>query len=244
MIILYIIKMVMNLKTLFVKYIKLRDKLNNGKIYKIVDNTNDNVYIGSTCCSLKTRLAVHKCDYDRFLKGLYHNITSFDILKNNNFKIQLLENCNIKTKKELLARERFYIENNNCVNKVIPCRSKKEYRDDNKEHLKEQEKIYRVANKDKIKEKAKNYYIDNQDKIKIYRDNNKEHLKEQYKVYSVKNKEKIDNYQKAYRITNRDKIREHKNQKYDCQCGGQYTHDHKARHLRTDRHRKYLETIS
>ena len=130
--------MVMNLKTLFVKYIKLREKLDNAKIYQIVDNINDNKYIGSTCKTLKTRLSEHKSDYKRFLKGLYHNVKSFDIIKNNDYNIELLEDCDIKTKNELLARERFFIENNECLNKVIPGRTKKEYK---------------IVSKDKIREK-------------------------------------------------------------------------------------------
>ena len=115
----------MNLKTLFVKYIKLRNKLDNGKIYKIVDNTNNNVYIGSTCKTLKYRLTEHKSAYKRFLKGLHGNTKSFDIIKNNDYKIELLENCDIKTKQELIARERFYIDNNECLNKIVPGRTNK-----------------------------------------------------------------------------------------------------------------------
>ena len=41
------------IENIFVKYIKLREKLNEAKIYKITDNTNNNVYIGSTYDSLK-----------------------------------------------------------------------------------------------------------------------------------------------------------------------------------------------
>ena len=136
----------MNLKTLFVKYIKLRNKLNKAKIYKIVDNTNNNIYIGSTCDSLKNRLSKHKASYKRFLKGLFPIVKSFDIIKNNDYQIELLENCDIKTKQELLTRERYYIENNECLNKVIPSRSIKEWRIDNKDYHKQ----YRIDNKDKL----------------------------------------------------------------------------------------------
>ena len=139
------------IENIFVKYIKLRSKLDKGKIYKIVDNTNQNVYIGSTCKTLKTRLSVHKCHYKMFLKGLYGNIKSFDIIKNNNYKIELLEDCNIKTKQELLARERYFIKNNNCLNKYIPGRSYKQYYNDNKDKAKD----YYETNKDKINIKKK-----------------------------------------------------------------------------------------
>ena len=125
----------MNIKTLFVKYIKLRNKLDKAKIYKIIDNTNDNKYIGSTCKTLKERLSKHKSAYKTFLKGLSNNVSSFDILKNNDYHIELLENCNIKTKQELLTRERYYIENNECLNKVVPGRSHKQYYVVNKDKI-------------------------------------------------------------------------------------------------------------
>ena len=62
----------MKIRTLFENYIKLRKKLDQAKIYKIVDNTNDNTYIGSTCQRLKRRLVKHECDYKRFLKGIFN----------------------------------------------------------------------------------------------------------------------------------------------------------------------------
>ena len=99
-----------------------------GKIYKIIDNTNGNQYIGSTCCPrLSTRLAKHRCDYSYFLKQKYHYVTSFEILKNNDYDIVLLENCSSKNRDELRARERYYIETLECVNKLIPLRTHTEY---------------------------------------------------------------------------------------------------------------------
>ena len=152
--------MVMELKKLFVKYIKLREKLDNGKIYKIIDNTNNNVYIGSTCKTLKNRLSHHKSNYKQFLKGLYGYNTSYNLIKNNDYKIELLEACNIKTKQELFEREKYYIQNNECINKVVPGRNKKEYREANKDKIKD----YYITNKDKIIEYKKQYRIDNKDK--------------------------------------------------------------------------------
>ena len=127
--------MKMKIASIFDRYINLRKQLDQAKIYKITDRTNDNIYIGSTCRTLKQRLQGHKYEYDRFLKGLRNNVRSFGILKNNNYKIELLENCNIKTKDELTARERFYIENNECVNKQFPGRTQKEYIEANKNKL-------------------------------------------------------------------------------------------------------------
>ena len=101
------------------------------KIYKIVDNTNDNVYIGITTTTLKRRLSKHKC---------YQECVSRDIIKNGDYRIELIEETDDKT------RERHWIENTECVNKNIPGRTKKEY---NKE--------YRKNNKEKKAEYNKNY---------------------------------------------------------------------------------------
>ena len=145
---------------------KLKNKFYNAKIYKLIDNTNDNVYIGSCCSSLRTRLSTHKCSYELFLfkniksyeiikNGDY--IKSFDIIKNNDYKIELLENCDIKTKQELLARERYFIENNECLNKNISDISYKQYYNDNINKIDYYQKEYCETNKNKAKDKAKEY---------------------------------------------------------------------------------------
>ena len=106
-----------------------------AKIYKIVDNTNGNIYIGSSCEPiLSRRLAQHKSDYKRYLKGNHNFITSFEIIKNGNYEIVLIESYPCNSKDELHSREKFYIENNKCVNKFIPNRTGKKWYEENKEH--------------------------------------------------------------------------------------------------------------
>jgi hypothetical protein len=130
-----------------------------SKIYKIFSIDSDDVYIGSTTETLSTRLSRHKSNYKRYLNGKHHYITSFKILEKNNYDIVLIEECPCNSKQELHERERYYIENNNCVNKYIPCRTAKEYCQQNKdkksEYQKEYYKEYRQKNKDKIKEYQK-----------------------------------------------------------------------------------------
>ena len=150
---------------------KLRNKFDKAKIYQIVDNTNDNVYIGSCCSSLKTRLSKHKFSY---IICIFNNIKSFeiiknkdyiksfDIIKNNDYKIELLEDCDINTKHELLEREHFYIENNKCLNKNIPDISYKQYYNINKDYQKE----YCKKKIEKKYKEAKKYYETNKDKFK------------------------------------------------------------------------------
>ena len=134
----------------------------NSKIYKIVDNTNGDIYVGSTCKRLCQRLAQHRASYKCYLNGISKYITSFKILKNNDYDIILLEECkDIQNIEQLRRRERFYIESLSCVNKVIVGRSLKEYREDNKEAIKQ----YRDDHKEYHRKYCNDYYEINKDHI-------------------------------------------------------------------------------
>jgi len=166
-----------------------------GKIYRIVCDTTGLTYIGSTVETLSKRLTKHICDYKYYLKGKNHFITSFKILENNNYKIILIDNCPCNSKEELHREERKYIESIECVNKIIPTRTDKEYYETNKDKILEYNKKYNETNKDKINEKRRENYEKNKDKInerkKKYRENNKDKMKEYHKEYREKNKDKI-----------------------------------------------------
>jgi hypothetical protein len=123
----------------------------NGKIYELVDLTNNNKYYGSTVQDLKVRKSGHVCNYKSYLNKKNHYRSSFEIIKNNNYEIYLVENFPCNSKTELEAREGYYIRNNNCVNKRIEGRTKKEY-------SKEYNKQYRIDNKEKRKEYLKEYF--------------------------------------------------------------------------------------
>ena len=99
-----------------------------GKIYKIVDNTNENIYIGSTCEKyLSKRLNAHVLNYRKYLNKKYQNTTSFDIIKNGSYDIVLVEEFPCESKMQLHARKRHYIETNECLNKIHPLRTSQEY---------------------------------------------------------------------------------------------------------------------
>ena len=103
------------------------------KIYKIVDNTNDNIYIGITTQTLKRRLSDHE---------IRKKCSSREIIKNGDYRIELIEETDDKT------RERYWILNTNCINITIPGRTDKEYREDNKEKQKKQKIEWYKNNKD------------------------------------------------------------------------------------------------
>ena len=130
------------------------DKKEIYKIYKIVDNTNGNIYIGLTIQTLKERLRGHI---------RYLDCVSRDIIKNGDYKIELIEETEDK------SREKYWVKNTECINKQIPGRTDKEYREDNKEKRKEylidnkdyiklQRAEHTIRNKEELNKKSKNYY--------------------------------------------------------------------------------------
>ena len=137
----------------------------NAKIYKIVNTEMPNlVYYGSTYQELNRRFSQHK--------KKNHRCNSKKLFEVGNPQIILIENFPCSSKIELEQRERFYIENNECLNRIIPSRTPKEYYQDNREQ-----------------------------------------------------------------------ILEHKKQKHNCECGGKFTNEHKARHFKTKKHKDYIESL-
>ena len=143
----------------------------NGKIYKIVCNLTNEIYIGSTCePTLARRLAGHVTQYKNHKNGKTNYVTSFRIIERCNYNIYLIENFPCNNKDELTKREGEIIQNmkndNIVVNKNIAGRTKAQYEkvyyEANKCSIRETHKIYRENNKQKLKD----YYYDNIEKEK------------------------------------------------------------------------------
>jgi hypothetical protein len=134
----------------------------NGKIYKIVCNKTGLIYIGSTTKKyLSTRLTEH---INRFRHPELNQYRSKEVIENEDYYIELIELCPCNSKDELSKRERYWVENTICVNKQIPARSKKEYRELNRDKQIEYMKIYTLENAEKAKQKAKEWYYNNLEK--------------------------------------------------------------------------------
>lgn len=131
-----------------------------GKIYKIT--SGELTYIGSTCePSLARRLSNHLSSYKCWKEGKRTGCSSFQLIESGQYEITLIELYPCGSKDELTARERFHIESNKCVNKYIPGRTMKEWRNDNID----KEKAYLVEHKEKIAERKKVWSLTNRDKI-------------------------------------------------------------------------------
>jgi len=99
-------------------------------------------YYGSTTRALHYRKAEHK-----YKKGRYY---SHQIIELGNWTMQIVELFPCKTKAELLWRERWWIENNECVNKYMSISTKEE--------KKARQEVLRKINSDKINEYKRQRY--------------------------------------------------------------------------------------
>lgn len=126
-------------------------------------------------------------------------------------RIELVEKYPCESKDELNSRESYYVRNYPCVNTRIEDRDVKEWRKDNAESLKQKQRVYQEKNKEKI-----------EDYQKQYREKNKEKHKEYCREYHIKNKEKY-------------------NEKMICECGVTLLKRGMNRHLKTAKHKKWLE---
>lgn len=194
-------------------------KMEYAKIYKIVDNITGKCYIGSTTERLLSRrLTKHVAHYKAWKNGKFCYVTSFEILRNNDYYIELLQaRPDCKSIDELRKIERYHIDIIPCVNKYVPSRTGKEYM-----------KQYRELNKEKIKIISKDY-----------NENNKEKIAEQKKQYYENNKDKLLKKQKLYDESNKDKIRA----KHTCECGGNYTTKHRHTHNKSNKHKRYYRNL-
>lgn len=129
-----------------------------SKIYCIRSHQIDKIYIGSTTLSLVSRLGEHRRALKFYTegKGKNHHTKSFEILKYDDFYIELIENYPCNNKEELTKREYQMIRENNCVNKLKGIYTNiQDWREQNKEHIKEYSKNYEEKRREERKEKIK-----------------------------------------------------------------------------------------
>jgi hypothetical protein len=163
-----------------------------GKIYKIVCNKTGKQYFGSTTePTLARRLSGHRKAFNQWKNNNKKYTTSFVILEEKDYYIELVELVSCISKDELSAREKYHIQNNECINKCVPCGTYIEWYEKNKEKLAEKKKVYYEENKEKLKE---------------YSEKNKEPIKKQRQSYYEDNKEELNEKSKQYYKVNKERI--------------------------------------
>ena len=203
-------------------------KYQKSIIYKIYDNTNGNVYYGSTYNLLRVRIKGHRDDAKIDTK----NCASKQIILNGNYSYSMVEPYPCNSKQELHTRERYWIENFDCVNKIVPGRTRKEYYQDNKEQIKEYSGEHYTKNKEEISKKRAEFYTKNKEKL----------CNKSAEDYT-KNKDKILEKRAEYHAKHKEEIKEKNAIKIVCECGSEITHGVMARHRKTAKHAKLLALV-
>lgn len=150
---------------------KNRKDYTNGKIYKvepICDHKENEVYYGSTCQLLSKRMSKHRNDYKQWKNGKKGMTTVYNLFEKycvENCKIYLVEDFPCERKDQLEKREGEIIKSNDCVNKTIAGRTKKEHYEDNKDVILQKKKEYYEDNKEEILRKRKEYVEINRKRI-------------------------------------------------------------------------------
>jgi group I intron endonuclease len=152
-----------------------------GKIYRLICNITGDQYIGSTTQSLAKRLGSHVAN----AKNENHTqFTSKSIIDRGNFSIVLIEDCPCENKSQLERRERYFIESMECVNKIIPTRTKSEYYEDNRDRMLVKYHKYYENNRDRMLVKQHQYYEDNRDRMLVKQHQYDQSHKEQRSEYN------------------------------------------------------------
>ena len=196
-------------------------KYQNGKIYKIVDVGYNKCYIGSTCEELSQRMARHRHSYNTYLKlnkNLERSHLLFDEFGIENCQIILVEAYPCNSREEFVRKEGEHIKTTECVNKYIAGRTVAEYESENKEQ--------RLAS--------------NRVSMKKPYERNLEKFIRRAKDYYKNHTEEISQKDKARYEANKDSVLKKLSEKMIRECGVTYTHGHRARHQRTQRHQHFL----
>ena len=203
-----------------------RKTINDYVFYKIanVNGDIDLCYVGSTV-NIKERRRNHvsNCyneNSNRYNLKLYKTIREYGgWCEFKMIEIARVEQLTLTEAHQI--EEGFRVELKSTMNTNKCYTTAEQYRIDNADKSKQ----YRIDNNEKLKQYDKQYRIDNADKRKQYR---------------IDNNEKLKQYDKQYKIDNADKMKE----KYTCDCGGKYTLSNISRHHKSNKHQKYIQSLT
>lgn len=137
----------------------------NAKIYKIVNDVDDEVYIGSTCQPLSKRMAEHRASMKSKRDGkikLYQHMTNVGV---ENCKILLVEETPCENIEQLRKIEGEYIRKYGTLNGNIAGRTISEWNRQFQSKYYAQKKLYKARNHENIHEKEKERYYNNKEQI-------------------------------------------------------------------------------
>ena len=113
----------------------MSQEFSKGKIYKISNDYNEDVYVGSTCDTLIKRFSSHKSNrncktkINRPLNVLMNEIGT------ERFRIDLIEDYPCNDKYQLRQREGYWIGEMGSLNMLVAGRDKKEIYQEKREEI-------------------------------------------------------------------------------------------------------------
>ena len=216
----------------------------NGKIYCIRNCKSDDIYIGSTTQALSKRMEKHRSDFKKknmTIPRLHEQMNEHGL---ENFYIELVEKYPCESLEELRAKEGEWIRKRGTLNKCVAGRSREQYREDNKEQIRETKQQYWINNKEQLTEKNNQYYYDNKEPIqeqrKEYYQNHKLEFYERNKRSQENNRDKLREYHKEYKQNNLEQINLIRKAEIICECGLKFQNCNKSRHLKSKHHQNFI----
>ena len=148
----------------------------NAKIYNVLNDVTDDVYVGSTCQPLSKRMAEHRGALNKKACSNFKLYKKMKEIGKEHFYIELIEDFHCDNVEQLRAREGHYIRQIATLNKLVAGRTKAEFEEYRHEAKKEYGRKY-----------AKEHY--DVEKQKEYRNANRERLNEQRRIKYALNKQ-------------------------------------------------------
>lgn len=240
--------------------VKSSKNYQNGKIYCVRNNIDDDVYVGSTTTTLCKRMAKHRESTKSKEKKDRKVYAKMNEIGAEQFYIELIENYPCETLEQLRQREGYYIREMGTLNTQVAGRTKQGWANDHKEHRKQQHQDYYKQHKEKYNQQSKLWREEHVEEMQEYKkkwyeankeelttkqkeryENKKEEIQQKQAEYRDKNKDKLNEYFKQYREKNKDVLEAKAAVKMTCVCGGCFRKGDKARHEKTIMHRNFLE---
>jgi group I intron endonuclease len=215
------------------------NRYHKGKIYKIVNDINDDIYIGSTIKQLSNRMGEHRSTLKKNQKRKVYKVM-FE-LGIEHFRIILVEEYKCDNIDQLRAREDYFIQlMKPSLNTYSAILNEETYKERRRQYEIEYRKIPLTA--EKIKQK-KDYHQEysKTDKFKnsckLYRESHKNEVRELQSKYRETHKEEIKESQKEYYNDNKEKIALKNKAIIHCDlCNIDITYVYKSRHEKSLRH--------
>jgi group I intron endonuclease len=205
-----------------------------GKIYKLTNNINEKIYIGSTTIPyLCSRLQGHKCISKLEITSRRQSIlyNAMRDIGHQNFKIELIENYSCENQKELREREQYWID-----------QLKPEYNQFRAILNPDYEKMRNIRDKDKRQQLQHKYYHTHKEEIL-----KKYSVKYECECGSIIRKGDIARHKKStthlkfidpnYQPIKKDSV------KYECECGSFYCKKNMYRHKKSIKHLNFINSV-